>query len=39
MRDIHSNLTQAYVQHLLHYDPLTGEWIWMNPLPFERKAG
>lgn len=24
-------LTQAYLQHILHYDPLTGEWTWINP--------
>lgn len=22
-----------FVRHLLHYDPLTGVWSWMNPLP------
>lgn len=22
-----------FVRHLLHYDPLTGVWTWMNPLP------
>lgn len=24
-------LTQNYLRHLLHYDPLTGDWIWINP--------
>lgn len=25
-------LDQEWLQHLLHYDPLTGVWTWMNPL-------
>jgi hypothetical protein len=25
-------LTQVYLQHLLHYDSLTGIWTWRNPL-------
>ena len=26
-------LTADYLRHSLHYDPLTGIWTWMNPLP------
>ena len=26
-------LTADYVRHLLHYDPLTGVWTWVNPVP------
>lgn len=26
-------LTADILRHLLHYDPLTGEWTWVNPLP------
>lgn len=25
-----------FVRHLLHYDPLTGVWTWMNPLPHSK---
>lgn len=28
-----SDLTADRVRHLLHYDPLTGAWTWINPLP------
>ena len=27
------NLGADFLRHLLHYDPLTGVWTWMNPLP------
>jgi hypothetical protein len=26
-------ITPDFLRHLLHYDPLTGVWTWMNPLP------
>ena len=26
-------LTADHLRHYLHYDPLTGVWTWMNPLP------
>lgn len=26
-------LTTDFLRHLLHYDPLTGKWTWVNPLP------
>ena len=26
-------LTADLLRHYLHYDPLTGAWTWMNPLP------
>lgn len=32
-------LTQAWLQHLLHYDPLTGYWTWMNPLSTRVRRG
>lgn len=25
-------LSADYVRHLLHYDPLTGVWTWVNPV-------
>jgi len=25
-------LTADYLRHVLHYDPLTGAWTWMNPV-------
>lgn len=28
-----------YIRHLLHYDPLTGEWTWMNPLSRTQRRG
>jgi HNH endonuclease len=31
-----SPITQAYLQHILHYDPLTGDWTWINPNPRAR---
>lgn len=33
MRDVEGNLQVGFLRHLLHYDPLTGVWTWMNPLP------
>lgn len=29
-------LTSDYLKHLLHYDPLTGIWTWINPLPHSK---
>lgn len=28
-----NDLSADFLRHLLHYDPLTGVWTWMNPLP------
>jgi HNH endonuclease len=33
------NLTQEYLQHLLHYDPLTGDWTWINPRSTKLRPG
>ena len=30
------DLTADLLRHLLHYDPLTGAWTWVNPLPHSR---
>lgn len=32
-------LTHEYLQHLLHYDPLTGLWTWINPLSTKYRRG
>lgn len=32
-------LDQAYLQHLLHYDQLTGEWTWVNPVSRTQRPG
>lgn len=29
-------ITADFVRHLLHYDPLTGAWTWINPLPHSK---
>lgn len=31
-----TDLTADFVRHLLHYDPMTGVWTWMNPLPHSK---
>lgn len=31
--------TKEYLQHLLHYDPLTGIWTWVNPRSTKIRSG
>lgn len=31
--------TQAWLRHLLHYDELTGEWTWVNPISRSQRPG
>lgn len=31
--------TREYLQHLLHYDPLTGVWTWVNPRSTKIRSG
>lgn len=33
------SFTREYLQHLLHYDPLTGEWTWVNPRSTKLRPG
>lgn len=32
-------LTQEYLRHLLHYDPLSGGWTWINPIARNVRRG
>ena len=33
-------LSRSYLQHMLHYDPLTGVWTWIHPPPHSKiRAG
>lgn len=32
-------LTAEFLRHLLHYDPLTGDWTWINPTSRSIRCG
>ncbi len=34
-----NNLTQDFLRHVLHYDPLTGNWVWINPTTRSIRCG